>query len=117
MAQELIKVEQLQYALQQVKTKTDAAITDAESRCVAKVEGKDLVSTTDIAQITTNKTDIDTLKGSEAVEGSVDYKIAQAIAGVDGNLEDYVKTEDLVYATNDNIDTMINGIYAKPLTE
>lgn len=43
--------------------------------------------------------------------GSVDHKIATAISGVTGNLEDYVKKEDITYATNDDIDAMITAIF------
>lgn len=74
-----VKIEQLQYFGQEFKKEEDKLIAAAENRCVAKEEGKSLVSATDISQINANKTAIDTLNGSEAVEGSVSKSVKDAI--------------------------------------
>lgn len=47
---------------------------------VDKVDGSSLISATDLAQIGLNKTALETLTGAASVAGSVDYKIAQAVA-------------------------------------
>lgn len=78
---------------------------------MTKVDGKDLVSTTDIAQIATNKTDIETMKGGEAVEGSIAKAVKDGIntfateVSDDGvvnkfkELVDYAATHDSEYTT------------------
>ena len=50
------------------------------SNKVDKVDGSSLITATDLAQIGLNKTAIETLTGASSVAGSVDYKIAQAVA-------------------------------------
>lgn len=170
---EHVKLEQLKRSLQKYKENADALY---DGKYVAKVEGKDLVSAADIAQIGANKTAIETLNGSEAVEGSVsksvkdaintfatqvsddgtvntfkelidyaaahkgeystlsgdvqnnttalqtlngdantagsvDYKVKAAINQVNTDLSGYVKAEDITFATNDDIDTMIAEIF------
>ena len=170
---EHVKLEQLKRSLQKYKENADALY---DGKYVAKVEGKDLVSATDIAQIGANKTAIETLKAGEAVEGSVakavkdginafatevsddatvntfkelvdyaathnaeystlagevqgnttavqtlngdtetvgsvDYKVKAAVDQINTNLDGYVKVSDLTFATNDDIDAMINEIF------
>ena len=171
-----VKIEQLQYFGQEFKKEEDKLIAAAENRCVQKEEGKSLVSATDIAQIGTNKTAIETLAGTdtgksartianeelaaqlipESAKESLDTLqeiaawiqahpddasamnqaitaietlvgtipetatasdivgyIAEEIAKINTDLSGYVKAEDITFATNDDIDAMINEIFGK----
>lgn len=170
-----VKMQQLQYFGQEFKKEEDKLIAAAENRCVAKEDGKSLVSNTDIAQIGTNKTAIETLAGADtgksvrtianeelvaqlilenakesldtlqeiaawiqshpddasamnqaitaletlvgtipetATASDIVGYIEEEIAKVNTNLDAYVKKEDLTYATNDDIDAMINEIFS-----
>ena len=59
---EHVKFEQLKRGFQKYKENADALY---DGKYVAQVEGKDLVSATDIAQIGANKTAIETLVGTD----------------------------------------------------
>lgn len=66
-----IKAEQLLYFGQKMAAE-EAKLRLAEvAKLVQKEEGKSLISAEDLAQIGTNKAAIETLKGSDSVEGSV----------------------------------------------